>query len=208
MSEEIKKTVVEPIEKKKTARKPRSAKTTTKTTKEEKKENVGLEDNVKEESEQREYLPSDLIPCKNIFAGTTVLTGNKTKTNYVWEGFGVVEYVEYQDLRSEILNKRSAYIYEPLIMIEDEHIVKSFKGLFELYKNMKTPEELEDLLHNGTEAELRKAIEEIPFGLQESLRSLAATMLQEGTLDSVRKVRMIDDLLDTSLSEQLGMFTK
>ena len=159
-----------------------------------------------EKKEPKKFEPTDLIPCTNIFAGTTVMVGNKTNNVYTWEGIGVTEYVEYQDIRSECLNKRSIYVYEPLIIVEDTDFVDEFPTLKQMYGNITSVEELKDLISNGSEDELRTAIEELPMGYRNSMRNIASTMIQEGDLDSVKKIRIIDELMGTELCEQLGLF--
>lgn len=82
-----------------------------------------VEEKVVPTEQPREFQKDDLIEVKSVFAGSCTLVGRRSGNVYVWETLGEIQYVEYQDLLAEITNRYSKYIYEPLLLIEDEDVI-------------------------------------------------------------------------------------
>lgn len=204
--EEIKKKPVRRSSNKKTPAK----KTTSK--KEQPVEEVAkeIEDEIVEEvvetEQPREFQKDDLIEVKSVFAGSCTLVGRRSGNVYVWETLGEIQYVEYQDLLAEITNRYSQYIYEPLLLIEDEDVIAKNPKLKDLYDTMIDVEDIEDSLLNDSVEELRSILITLPSGLKETVKSVASTLMQDGELYDVRKIRLLDDLYHTALSEQLNLY--
>lgn len=157
--------------------------------------------------EKRQFAKDDLILCTNVFAGTTVMIGKRTGNKYVWEGFGDEQEVEYEDLKSAALNKRSDFIYSPSILIQDEDFINEFPYLKEFYQNMIAPEDIVHLVETGTAKDLEKALKTLPRGLTDTIKGIVATMIQDGRLDSMKKIRIIDEVFGTELLKQVEMFS-
>ena len=107
---------------------------------------------------------------------------------------------------AEITNRYSKYIYEPLLLIEDEDVINKNPKLKDLYDAMIDLDELEDSLLNDSVEELRSILITLPSGLKETVKSVASTLMQDGALYDVRKIRLLDDLYHTALSEQLSLY--
>lgn len=195
--------------KKTTTRKAPAAKKTTsvketQTVKDEKiEETVEIEETNNEVTsvkEKREFHDTDLIPCLNVYPGAVGMTGRRTGNAYFWEDMGVVEYVEYKDLKSEVLNRSSAYIYEPLIMVTDDDFLQQNPRLEKMYNDFYTPSEIMDKMANSDPENMRNFIEKLPSGIKTNIKNIAATMIHDGTLDSVKKIKIIDEIFGTELS--------
>lgn len=154
----------------------------------------------------REFQKDDLIEVKSVFAGSCTLVGRRSGNVYVWETLGEIQYVEYQDLLAEITNRYSKYIYEPLLLIEDEDVINKNPKLKDLYDAMIDVEDIEDSLLNDSVEDLRSILITLPSGLKETVKSVASTLMQDGALYDVRKIRLLDDLYHTALSEQLSLY--
>ena len=154
----------------------------------------------------REFQKDDLIEVKSVFAGSCTLVGRRSGNVYVWETLGEIQYVEYQDLLAEITNRYSQYIYEPLLLIEDEDVINKNPKLKDLYDTMIDVEDIEKSLLNDSVEDLRNILISLPSGLQETVKSIASTLMQDGDLYDVRKIRLLDDLYHTALSEQLSLY--
>lgn len=154
--------------------------------------------------EVKKFENTDLIPCICMFPGSVGMTGRRTGNVYIWEDMGAVEYVEYQDLKSEVLNKRSTYIYEPLIIVDDEDFLAQNQALADIYETFYTPDEIIDKIINSKPEAMKKFILALPSGLKQSVKNIAATLIKDGDLDSVRKINAIDDIFGT----ELIMFTQ
>lgn len=165
-----------------------------------------FEEKVVPTEQPREFQKDDLIEVKSVFAGSCTLVGRRSGNVYVWETLGEIQYVEYQDLLAEITNRYSKYIYEPLLLIEDEDVINKNPKLKDLYDAMIDVEDIEDALLNDSVEELRSILITLPSGLKETVKSVASTLMQDGALYDVRKIRLLDDLYHTALSEQLSLY--
>jgi hypothetical protein len=67
--------------------------------------------------------PNELVVCRSVRFGELRLIGPKTHMPYSWANEGDFREVEYQDLVSwRALHSR--YLFDPMIIIKDEDIVK------------------------------------------------------------------------------------
>lgn len=162
---------------------------------------------VKEEPvEQKQHKPDDLIPCKSLTAGKMIYIGARTNISYVWVNAGDVAYIEYQDLMSAILS-RSNYVYMPRFVIEDETIINDprWSELKDIYNNLYDAGDIRELLSDRVSVnQFKQALKMAPSGLVMALRSEIAQGIQNGSFDSIGKVRAIDELLGTKMVELLG----
>lgn len=145
----------------------------------------------------RKYAPDDLITCRSITYGELLLTGKKSKLLYDWANYGDTTEVEYQDLQA-LKSTRSSYLYKPRIVIEDEELVEQWgKDFSDMYKNI-VDVDVEDMFKlpiNQFKSKLKKA----PKGVQQAVKNIAGEKILNGSLDSLAKVKAIDEILGTDL---------
>lgn len=141
--------------------------------------------------------PSELILCRSVRFGELRLIGPKTRMPYSWANEGDVREVEYQDLVSwRALHSR--YLFEPMIIIEDEELVEEWKAdLGKLYDEVQNVDlkEMFKLPHRNFVAQLKK----LPAGMKTTVQNMAYSMIQDGTLYDLRTIRAIDETLNTEL---------
>lgn len=150
--------------------------------------------------EKKTFEPTDLIECVSVTAGELIFFGRKTKNIYRWTDYGDTQEVEYQDLKSEKLNKTSRYIYDPLFMINDEDVLNSpeFSGVSDVYQSFLSIDDIDEIF-NLDLGNFKRIISELPVGLKNTIKSLAVTKIENGSLDSVKKIKCIDEVLGTDL---------
>ena len=141
--------------------------------------------------------PNELILCKSVCFGELRLIGPKTQMPYSWANEGDVREVEYQDLVSwKALG--SPYLYNPMIIIEDEDLVEEWKEDFEkLYEGLKEV----DLkaMFKLPERQFIAQLKKLPDGMKPTVQNMAYTMIQNRTIDSLRIIDAIDEILGTEL---------
>lgn len=141
--------------------------------------------------------PSELVPCRSVRFGELILIGPKTRMPYSWANEGDFRDVEYQDLVSwKALHSR--YLYEPMIIIEDEDIVEEWKAdLGALYDSLQQIDlkEMFKLPHRQFVSQLKK----LPDGMKSTVQNMAYAMIQDGTLYDLRTIKTIDEVLGTEL---------
>ncbi len=157
-------------------------------------------------AEPKKFEDTEEIPVLSIFPGTVVMVGKRTQNIYQWDEMGTIEYVEYQDLKAEAINNKSTYLYDPLLIIQSQEFVESYENLVKLYANTYNDDELISIIKNSSAEELKDIIERLPVGLKNAVKTIVATMMQDGSLDSLSKIRVIDDIFGTEMIKQAEMF--
>lgn len=141
--------------------------------------------------------PNELILCRSVRFGELRLIGPKTHMPYSWANEGDVREVEYQDLVSwRALHSR--YLFEPMIIIEDEDIVEEWNAdLGDLYDELQAIDikAMFKLPHRQFIAQLKK----LPTGMKTTVQNMAYSMIQDGTLYDLRTIKAIDETLGTEL---------
>lgn len=156
------------------------------------------------EKAPKTYGQTDPIPCKSIVAGELGMIGIKSKINYNWAERNDITEVEYQDVVAAI-RQNSSYIMKPHFIIMDEELVDQFPQVRKLYDTMYTGADLKDILKLPP-SEMKTVIMGLPEGAQEALKHIASTQISKGHLDSVKKIKILDELFDTELMLMTGLF--
>ena len=145
----------------------------------------------------RKYAPDDLIPCRSVTYGELLLSAPKSKLMYVWANYNDVTEVEFQDLQA-LKSTRSNYLFRPRIVIEDEELVeqwsKDFKDMYSKIIHVDV-EEIFDL----PLGKFKTALKNAPKGVQQAVKNIAGEKIMNGSLDSLAKIKAIDDILGTDL---------
>ena len=141
--------------------------------------------------------PNEYIPCRSVRFGELILIGPKTHTPYRRSNEGDIAEVEYQDLLSwKAL--RHKYLFEPMIIIEDEDIVAEWSAdLGKLYADLQyiDVKAMFKLPQRQFIAQLKK----LPVGMKTTVQNMAYSMIQDGTLYDLRIIKAIDEILGTEL---------
>ena len=158
-----------------------------------------------EENVVKEFKPDDMIQCISVTAGELMMIGKKTNALYRWANYGDTAYVEFQDLKAEVHNAKSPFIYSPLFMIEDEEVLSlsDFNKVNEVYKNAISIDEI-DSFFSLSDQQFSSQLKKLPVGIKETIKSIAVDKLEDGSLDSIRKIKIMDSILGTDLYNLLG----
>lgn len=141
--------------------------------------------------------PNELVPCRSVRFGELRLIGPKTHMPYSWANEGDIREVEYQDLVSwKALGSR--YLFEPMIIIEDEDIVEEWKAdLGKLYEGL---QEIDlKAMFKLPERQFIAQLKKLPEGMKPTVQNMAYTMIQNRTIDSLKIIDAIDEILGTEL---------
>ena len=157
------------------------------------------DENIKETSKpKKKFDQSDGIICRSITQGGLYMEGAKTKILYEWNDYGDESEVEYRDLVAEIRSK-SQFVFRPCFIIEDEDFIKEFPQLERFYKEKYTIKDLRGILAMDA-TEMIETIKTLPKGAADSLKSIAAQQVSTGQLDSVKKIKALDEYFGTDLN--------
>ena len=174
-----------------------SMKKTTTTSKEKTEE-------VKEKSvkERRVFDKEDLIPCRSITFGELLMVGAKTKFVYKWADYDDVQDVEYQDLVYDVKIPGGSYSRFPRFVVLDDDFLEQNPVLDDVYSKIYSKSDIRKILDLSPN-ELKKTVEGLPKGVKDSLKTMVATMITNGSFDSMNKIKILDEALDTQMAQTL-----
>ena len=143
------------------------------------------------------YADNDVIVCRSCTAGELLFVGKKTGNLYAFSNYGDRCEIEFADLRAAKLT-HSAFVYKPLFIIEDDELLDDWTDVYETYAGMYTPADFKTFF-NLPNDEFRAVLIEMPKGLQDCVKSVARERISTGRLDSLNKIKILDEVLDTDL---------
>lgn len=145
----------------------------------------------------RKYAPDDMITCRSVTFGELLMTGKKSGLLYSWANHGDTTEVSYQDLQA-LKSTRSSYLFRPRFVVEDEELVAQWGKDFEaLYQNI-VDVDVEALFRLPV-AQMKAKIKKAPRGVQQAVKNIAGEKILNGSLDSLAKIKAIDEVLGTDL---------
>lgn len=154
-------------------------------------------------AEPRQFNQNDLVLCRSVTAGWLGVSG-KSGQYYVFENFGDECEIEYQDLFA-LKSRRSNYIYAPLFVIEDEELLENprWKDVAQFYDEKVFSEDIDEVL-NLPVSSFKKALEALPKGLAKALQVKVAEKIEDGSFDSLSKIKIIDEVYGTDFRNILA----
>ena len=144
----------------------------------------------------RKFAMDDPITCRSVTYGELLLPGKKSQLLYSWANYGDVTEVEYQDLQA-LRSTRSAYLNAPYFVIENEELIEQWPELKKLYEKIAAVDidKMFDLPLN----KFKTALRNLPAGFKDSIKNIASAKILDGTLDSISKIKAIDEVFNTDL---------
>lgn len=160
------------------------------------KEDVLIEE--KEVKKANTYSDNDLILCRNISVGEVVFFGTKSGNTYRFMGQNDTYEIEVKDLNS-LLASRSNILFKPVIVIEDDDFVSQtrWKSIKDMYDTVKAADILE--LIEKPIGEFKIILSNLPKGYRDLLVEEVSSRLQDGTFDSLAKIKAVDEICGTEL---------
>ena len=145
----------------------------------------------------KKFNPDDMILCQSICVGQTFVKGFKSGTIYTFEALGAEEYIEYRDLVAAVRSKDSI-LFKPFIIVLDDDFINEQKTLKSFYENMYTPEDFEEFFRLNPN-QMVEALNNMPVGIRETIKSMAVGKIQDGVFDSVARIKALDDYFGTKM---------
>jgi len=152
--------------------------------------------------EQRVFDKEDLIPCRSITFGELLMVGAKTKFVYKWADYDDVQEVEYQDLIYDVKIPGGSYSRFPRFVVIDDDFLEQNPVLNDVYSKIYSKQDIRKIL-DLSPRELENTVKGLPKGIKDSLKTMVATMITNGTFDSMNKIKILDELLDTQMAQTL-----
>lgn len=153
--------------------------------------------------EPRQFNQNDLILCRSVTAGWLGVSG-KSGQYYVFENFGDECEIEYQDLFA-LKSRRSNYIYAPHFVIEDEELLENprWVDVKQFYDEKVFQEDVDEVLKLPVQ-NFEAVLKQLPKGLAKALQVKVAEKIEDGSFDSLTKIKIIDDVFGTDFRSVLA----
>lgn len=155
--------------------------------------------------DKKAYSADDGIPCTSICVGELLLIGEKTGNKYDWVERGDVVEVEYQDLVAWVRMNASC-IKNPYFVVEDEDFLALYPQVKEVYGTMYSYRDLRKVITDLDATSMKLTIQSLPKGAQESIKAIASSMIRDGQLDSVSKIKTLDEIYSTDFMLLSGLY--
>lgn len=147
--------------------------------------------------EKKVFEKTTPIPCRSICTGVLYVQGDRSKNDYTFYDYDEVVDIEYQDLVTMIARRANA-VTKPQFIVEDEDFIAQNSQLQDIYASMYTTKDLREIFKLSP-TQMKKAIMDLPEGAKKAILGLASTMVETGQLDSIAKVKVVDEIFDTKL---------
>ena len=146
----------------------------------------------------KEFAPEDTIRCRSLVSGGLYIEGSRSHILYSWADCGDVADVEYRDLIYLVRTREDPNIYSPRIIIEDEDFIAQNKSVKDFYDSMYTTGDLNEILLLPV-SQMKTEIGKLPKGANESIKGIASTLIDSHVLDSVQKIKALDEIFGTNM---------
>lgn len=186
---------------------PVTRKTTTKTASKatvEAKEATAVETApVVEKKVERTFKQSDPILCRSVTPGWLGVPG-KSGMYYVFSNYGDEAEIEYGDLFA-LKNTHSGYLYDPLFVIEDDELLENarWKDIAEFYTDKVYGMDDIDAVLNKPITSFKSALSSLSKGLLRATTVEVAKRIENGTFDSLQKIKIIDEVCGTDFGKMI-----
>lgn len=153
---------------------------------------------VTRERTTKEFQPEDLISCRSMVSGQLFIKGSRSNLLYTWADYNDVNDIEYRDLAYMVRTPNDKNIYEPRIIVEDEGFIAQNPKLAEFYESMYTDADLNQIIMMPI-PQMIEAINALPLGCKNALKGITSTMIDNRRLDSVQKIKALDEIFGTNM---------
>lgn len=157
----------------------------------------------KEVVKKKKFAPEELIPCVSITPGQLFFSGKKSGTLYTFADIDDVVEIEFRDL-DYAARSSDKIMLKPRFIVQDSDFINLHSKLDDIYSALHSTSDLESII-KMTPAKMEKIIPSLPLGAKDALKIIAATMVDKGELDSLQRIKKLDELLGTELFTKLNI---
>ena len=148
--------------------------------------------------EKKTFDERESIICRSVVSGGLYMDGIVSKMPYTWSDFGDEVGVEYRDLVAATKMKNN-YVMKPFFVIMDADFIEEFPFLKNVYEGQYSIKDLANVLTLPVD-DMVEEINKLPPNIKDTLKGIASTWVSNGRLDSFKKIKALDEILDTELS--------
>jgi hypothetical protein len=139
-----------------------------------------------------------LVPVMNVTNGRLIYQSKKTGSEFQFERYGDIEYVELYELLT-IRSSQRKFLDEPYIIVLDDEVA-DYLGLTNNYKKLTHATEIDGIFDLPLD-HFVDVINSTPKGLAHLIVSKAKEKVQTKQLDSVQKVQALEEVFNVSIQK-------
>lgn len=158
-----------------------------------------VKETVKETVVPKDIDASQYVVVRNGFQGRLVYKSKRTGELFIWDEFGAEQEMELRELRSAKNTYKKFFQYNWFMF--DEDWVIDYLGVKQFYKNAIKIEQFDELFDKSTD-EIEEIISGMSIGQKKSIAYRARQLIIDGTIDSRKKVLMLEKTLGIELIEK------
>lgn len=125
---------------------------------------------------------------------------------YEFKDYGLDCEIEYDDLVT-LVRKHSDHIFLPRFVIEDDDFLKEFEQVAKCYEKLYTLSDLNKIL-TLPPVQMTEQIKAMPKNVFDNLRSLVASKIADGSIDSVKRIRALSEIYDSDFNLLSELFSR
>jgi hypothetical protein len=137
-----------------------------------------------------------LVPIMNVTNGRLIYQSRKTGSEFQFERYGDIEYIELYELLTMRSSQRK-FLDEPFVIVLDDDVA-DYLGLTNNYRKLTHATEIDGIFDLPLE-HYTDVIKSAPKGLAHLIVSKAKEKLENKQLDSVQKVQVIEDIYNVEI---------
>lgn len=166
----------------------------------EEKENLKSNSHVNEKNIRRKEMLDKqmLVPIMNVTNGKLIYQSRKTGSEFQFERYGDIEYIELYELLT-IRSSQRKFLDEPYIIVLDDEVA-DYLGLTNNYKKLTHATEIDGIFDLPLEHFI-DVINSTPKGLAHLIVSKAKEKIELKQLDSVQKVQALEEVFNVSIQK-------
>lgn len=147
--------------------------------------------------EKRKFEPEELVSCVSVTPGELFMVGYKSHNLYTWADSDDVIGVEFRDLDYAV-KARKATVTEPYIVVDDEDFLALHPFLRDIYAGIYSINELKSIL-SLSPSQMERTIKALPEWAINSFKTVVSSMVDDGSLDSIKKIKILDNIFGTEM---------
>lgn len=159
---------------------------------------------VEEKKKTRVFKQSDPILCRSVTPGWLGVPG-KSGMYYVFANYGDQAEIEYGDLFA-LKNAHSRYLYDPLFIIDDEELLENprWKDISQFYTDKVFGMDDINMVLNKPYNAFKSTLLSLPKGLLSAVTVEVAKRIEDGSFDSLKKIKVLDEVCGTDFRKMLN----
>ena len=138
-----------------------------------------------------------LVPIMNVTNGKLVYQSRKSGSEFQFEQYGDIEYIELYELLTMRSSQRK-FLDEPYVIVLDDEVA-DYLGLSNMYKKLTHATEIDRIFKLPLE-QFTNIVESTPKGLAHLIISKAKEKIATGEFDSVQKIQVLEEIYKVQLS--------